>query len=74
MSNDREGLLWKTTYMEIRVFENFQEELFEAGHVIVTTKVVEKSPETFGNAHGDICLRFVTRLQGSWPFQQVTMR
>jgi len=28
---------------EIRVFENFQEELFETGHVIVTTKVVEKS-------------------------------
>ena len=59
---------------EIRVFENFQEELFEAGHVIVTTKVVEKSLNYFGNAHGDICLRFVTRSQGSWPFQQVTMR
>ncbi len=28
---------------EIRVFENFPEELFETGHVIVTTKVVEKS-------------------------------
>ena len=34
---------------EIRVFENFQEELFETGHVIVTTKVVEKSLNYFGN-------------------------
>ena len=50
---------------EIRVFENFQEELFETGHVIVTTKVVEKSLN---------CLRFVIRSQGSWPFQQATMR
>ena len=37
---------------EIRVFENFQEELFETGHVIVTTEVVEKSLNYFGNAHG----------------------
>lgn len=37
---------------EIRVFENFQEELFETGHIIVTTKVVEKSLNYFGNAHG----------------------
>lgn len=59
---------------EIRVFENFREELFETGHVIVTTKVVEKSLNYFGNAHGGICLRFVIRSQGSWPFQQVTMR
>lgn len=35
---------------EIRVFENFQEELFETGHVIVITKVVEKSLNYFGNA------------------------
>ena len=58
---------------EIRVFENFQEELFETGHVIVTTKVVEKSLNLV-MLMGDICLRFVTRSQGSWPFQQVTMR
>ena len=49
---------------EIRVFENFQEELFETGHVIVTTKVIEV-PNYFGNAHGAICLRFVIRSQGS---------
>ena len=30
----------------------------------LTTKVVEKSLNYFGNAHGDICLRFVIRLQG----------
>ena len=59
---------------EIRVFENFQEELFETGHVIVTTKVVEKSLNYLVMLMGVICLRFVTRSQDSCPFQQVTMR
>ena len=37
------GLAMQDKLHEIRVFENFQEELFETGHVIVTTEVVEKS-------------------------------
>ena len=37
---------------EIRVFENFEEQVFEEGHVIVTTQVVEKSLNFFGQAHG----------------------
>ena len=56
---------------EIRVFENFQEELFETGHVIVTTEVVEKSLNYFGNAHGGY-LRSVIRWQDLWHFQQET--
>ena len=55
---------------EIRVFENFQEEVFETGHVIVTTKVVEKSLNYFGNAHGGICLRFVIRSQARGHFNR----
>ena len=46
------GLAMQDKLHEIRVFENFQEELFETGHVIVTTEVVEKSLNYFGNAHG----------------------
>ena len=68
------GLAMQDKLHEIRVFENFQEELFETGHVIVTTKVVEKSLNYFGMLTGGICLRFVIRLQGLWPFQQATMR
>lgn len=37
---------------EIRVFENFQEEVFEPGRVLVTTEVVDKSLNYFGKAHG----------------------
>ena len=49
---------------EIRVFENFQEELFEAGHVIVTTKVVEKSLNYFGNAHGGYLFTLCDQIAG----------
>ena len=55
---------------EIRVFENFQEELFETGHVIVTTKVVEKSLNYLVMLMGDICLRFVTRSQARGHFNR----
>lgn len=37
---------------EIRVFENFEEKVFEEGRVLVTTKVVDKSLNYFGKAHG----------------------
>ena len=49
---------------EIRVFENFQEELFETGHVIVTTKVVEKSLNYFGNAHGGYLFTLCDQVAG----------
>ena len=49
---------------EIRVFENFQEEVFEAGHVVVTTKVVEKSLNYFGNAHGGYLFTLCDQVAG----------
>ena len=49
---------------EIRVFENFQEELFETGHVIVTTEVVEKSLNYFGNAHGGYLFTLCDQVAG----------
>ena len=49
---------------EIRVFENFQEELFETGHVIVMTKVVEKSLNYFGNAHGGYLFTLCDQVAG----------
>ena len=49
---------------EIRVFENFREELFETGHVIVTTKVVEKSLNYFGNAHGGYLFTLCDQVAG----------
>lgn len=49
---------------EIRVFENFQEELFETGHIIVTTKVVEKSLNYFGNAHGGYLFTLCDQVAG----------
>ena len=73
MSSDRRACYGKTNYMRSVCWE-FSRKLFETGHVIVTTKVVERSLNYFGVLMGDICLRFVTRSQGSWPFQQVTMR
>ena len=49
---------------EIGVFENFQEELFETGHVIVTTEVVEKSLNYFGNAHGGYLFTLCDQVAG----------
>ncbi len=49
---------------EIRVFENFQEELFETGHVIVATKMVEKSLNYFGNAHGGYLFTLCDQVAG----------
>ena len=46
---------------EIRVFENFREELFETGRVIVTTKVVEKSLIILATHMVVIYSRFVIR-------------
>ena len=59
---------------EIRVFENFQEELFETGHVIVTTKVVEKSLNYFGNAHGGYLFTLCDQVAGLVSSQQVIMQ
>ena len=45
-------------------FENFKEELFETGHVIVTTEVVEKSLNYFGNAHGGYLFTLCDQVAG----------
>lgn len=67
------GLAMQDKLHEIRVFENFKEELFETGHVIVTTEVVEKSLNYFGiMLMVVIYLRSVIRWQDLWHFQQET--
>ena len=64
MSNNRRACYCKTNYMKSVCLRNFQEELFETGHVIVTTKVVEKSLNYFGNAHGGYLFTLCDQVAG----------
>lgn len=49
---------------EIRVFENYEIEKMEAGHVIVTTEVVDGSLNYYGNAHGGYLFTLCDQIAG----------
>ena len=54
-----------TDYLhEIRVFENYELLAFEAGHVVVTTKVVPQSLNYSGHAHGGYLFTLCDQVSG----------
>ena len=63
---------------EIKVFENYEMALFEKGHVVVSSKVVESSLNYYGNAHGGYLFTLCDQIAGltaiSTGFDAVTMQ
>ena len=63
---------------EIKVFENHQMDVFEKGHVVVSSKVVESSLNYYGNAHGGYLFTMCDQIAGltaiSTGFDAVTMQ
>lgn len=63
---------------EIKVFENHQIDLFEKGHVIVSSKVVDSSLNYYGYAHGGYLFTMCDQVAGltaiSTGFDVVTMQ
>lgn len=63
---------------EIKVFENYQLELFEQGHVVVSSKVVDSSLNYYGNAHGGYLFTMCDQVAGvtaiSTGYDAVTMQ
>ncbi|CAM2979911.1 PaaI family thioesterase [Streptococcus pluranimalium] len=49
---------------EIRVFENYDLILEEAGHIVVSTEVVDKSLNYYGNAHGGYLFTLCDQVAG----------
>lgn len=48
----------------ITAFENYKIELAEAGHVVVTTEVVDSSLNYYGNAHGGYLFTLCDQVSG----------
>lgn len=63
---------------EIKVFENHNLELFEPGHVLVTSEVVASSLNYYGNAHGGYLFTMCDQIAGltaiSTGYDAVTMQ
>lgn len=63
---------------EIKVFENHKMDVFEKGHVVVTSTVVESSLNYYGNAHGGYLFTMCDQIAGvtaiSTGYDAVTMQ
>lgn len=63
---------------EIKVFENHKMDVFEKGHVVVESKVVESSLNYYGNAHGGYLFTMCDQVAGvtaiSTGYDAVTMQ
>lgn len=49
---------------EIRVFENYDLVLEEEGHIVISTEIVEKSLNYYGNAHGGYLFTLCDQVAG----------